>query len=142
MLNAANIRGPKFDGASGQKWLLTHGHLLKDVQRDAFANFLDIIMLIERQRECLRRKIIFANRRQDFSARITMLKSVPGIDEIWACIIAAEVGPFERFPNADTLEFWAGMTADNLIQANSIINNNLTDKGRIKSHRQFALPVR
>jgi transposase len=129
MLNAANIRGPKFDGASGQKWLLTHGHLLKNVQRDAFANFLDIIMLIERQRECLRRKIIFANRSKDFSARTTMLKSVPGIDEIWACIIAAEVGPFERFPNADTLEFWAGMTPDNKESAGRIQSGKITKAG-------------
>jgi transposase len=142
MLNTASVRGPKFDGASGQEWLLTHGHLLKDVQRDAFANFLDIIMLIERQRECLKRTIIFANRSEDFSARITMLKSVLGIDEIRTCIVAAEVVPFERFLNTDALEFWAGMTPDNLIQANSIINNKLTDKGRIKNHRQFALPVR
>jgi len=95
MLNTASFRGPKFDGTSGQEWLLTHGHLLKDVQRDAFANFLDIIMLIERQRECLKRTIIFANRSEDFSARITMLKSVLGIDEIRTCIVAAEVGPFE-----------------------------------------------
>jgi transposase len=41
-----------------------------------------------------------------------LLQSVPGIGEIWSCIITAEIGPFERFPNADTLEFWAGMTAD------------------------------
>ncbi len=26
--------------------------------------------------------------------------------------IAAEIGPFERFPNADALEFWAGLTSD------------------------------
>jgi len=129
ILNAANIRGPKFDGASGQKWLLANGHLLKDVQRDAFANFLDIIMLIERQRQCLRTKIIFANRTKEFSARITMLKSVSGIDEIWACIIAAEVGPFERFPNADTLEFWAGLTPDTKESAGRIQSGKITKAG-------------
>jgi transposase len=129
MLNAANIRGPKFDGVSGQKWLLAHGHLLKDVQRDAFSNFLDIIMLIERQRETLRRKIIFANRSNDFSSAIALLKTVPGIDEIWACIIAAEVGPFERFPNADALEFWAGLTPDNQESAGRTQSGNITKAG-------------
>ena len=112
MLLAANLRGPKFDGASAQKWLLAHGHLLKEVQRQAFADFLDIVQLIERQREPLRRRIIFANRSQRFAALTAILKSVPGIDEIWACIIAAEIGEFSRFPNADALEFWAGLTAD------------------------------
>jgi transposase len=112
MLLAANLRGPKLDGSSAQKWLLTNSDLLKPVQREAFGNFLDIICLIERQREPLRRRIIFANRDEKFAALTTILKSVPGIDEIWACIIAAEIGPFDRFPNADALEFWAGMTAD------------------------------
>lgn len=112
MLLAANLRGPKIDGASAQKWLLANGHLLKDVQREAFGNFVDLVCLLDRQRESLRRKIIFANREPRFASLIEILKSVPGIDEIWGCIIAAEIGEFSRFPNADTLEFWAGMTAD------------------------------
>jgi transposase len=131
LLHAANIRGPKFDGASAQRWLLAHGHLLKDVQRDAFANFLDIILLIERQRERLRRQIIFANRSEAFSARATMLKSVCGIDEIWACIIAGEVGPFERFPNADALEFWAGLTPDTKESAGRIQSGKITKAGSV-----------
>ena len=112
ILHAANLPGPKFDGASAQKWLLAHGHLLKPENRDAFGDLLDIVLLIERQRETLRRKIIFANRSERFSAATQLLQTVPGIKDIWACIIVAEVGPFDRFPNADTLEFWAGLTAD------------------------------
>ena len=37
-------------------------------------------------------------------------ETVPGIGAIWSLIIAAEIGPFDRFPNSDTLEFWAGLT--------------------------------
>jgi transposase len=129
MLNAANIRGPRFDGAGAQKWLLAHGHLLKDVQREAFGNFLDIVQLIERQREVLRRRIIFANRGERFAALTTILKSVPGIDEIWACVIAAEVGDFARFPNADALEFWAGMTPDNQESAGRTQSGNISKAG-------------
>lgn len=129
MLLAANLRGPRFDGANAQKWLLAHGHLLKDVQRDAFANFLDIVQLIERQREVLRRTIIFANRQDRFAALMAILKSVPGIDEIWACVIAAEIGDFARFPNADTLEFWAGMTADLKESAGRTQSGRITKAG-------------
>lgn len=129
MLLAANLRGPKFDGASAQKWLLAHGHLLKDVQREAFGNLLDIVCLIERQRETLRRRIIFANREPRFIALITILKSVPGIDEIWACIIAAEVGDFSRFPNADALEFWSGLTPDNQESAGRTQSGHITKAG-------------
>jgi transposase len=129
MLLAANLRGPKFDGGGAQRWLLAHGHLLKDVQRQAFGDFLDIVQLVERQREVLRRKIIFANREERFSALVTILKSVPGIDEIWACVIAAEVGDFARFPNADALEFWAGMTPDNLESAGRTQPGHITKAG-------------
>lgn len=129
MLLAANLRGPRFDGAGAQKWLLAHGHLLKEVQRQAFGDFLDIVCLIERQREPLRRRIIFANRSERFAALTSILKSVPGIDEIWACIIAAEVGDFSRFPNADALEFWAGMTADLKESAGRTQSGKITKAG-------------
>lgn len=131
MLLAANLRGPKIDGAGAQKWLLANGHLLKDVQREAFGNFVDIVCLIERQRQSLRRKIIFANRSPRFASLIEILKSVPGIDEIWGCIIAAEIGEFARFPNADALEFWAGMTADLKESAGRTQSGKITKAGSV-----------
>jgi transposase len=60
MLNAANIRGPKFDGAAAQRWLLANRDLLKPVQQQTFADFIDVVMLTERHRERLRRN--FATR--------------------------------------------------------------------------------
>jgi transposase len=60
---------------------------------------------------------------------ITILKSVPGIDEIWACIIAAEVGDFARFPNADALEFWSGLTPDNTESAGRTQSGHITKAG-------------
>jgi transposase len=113
LLHAANLAGPKvLDAASGHRWFLAEQHLLKPVQQQMFADFLDVLSLLERQRERLRRDITLANRSEAFLEITNLLKTVPGIDEIWACIIAAEIGPFDRFPNADALEFWAGMTAD------------------------------
>ena len=112
MLNAANIRGPKFDGASAHRWFLAHRDLLGAVQQQAFSDFLDVILLTERARERLRREIHFAAHAKRFAPTVSLLMSVPGIDLIWACIIAAEIGPFDRFPNADALEFWVGLTAD------------------------------
>jgi|SRR5436190_3963014 len=112
MLNAANIRGPKFDGAAAQRWLLANRDLLGPIQQDAFADFIDILNLVERQRERMRRQMIFASRSGAYAPTIARLMTVPGIAEIWATTIAGEIGPFERFPNADALEFWAGLTAD------------------------------
>jgi len=113
MLHAANLAGPKvLDAAAAHRWFLGERHLLKPVQQETFTDFLDTLMLVERQRERLRRQITLANRSKTFAPIAELLKTVPGIDEIWACIIAAEIGPFDRFPNADALEFWAGLTAD------------------------------
>ena len=94
MLHAANIRGPKFDGAAAQRWLLANRDLLGPVQQDAFADFIDILNLVERQRERLRRQMIFASRSGNYAATIARLMTVPGIAEIWGTVIAAlyEVG--------------------------------------------------
>ncbi len=129
MLNAANIRGPKFDAAGAHRWFLAHGHLLKPAQHDAFSDFIDILVLVERQRERLQRKIILANRSERFAQITELLKTVPGIADIWGCIIAAEIGPFDRFPNADTLQFWAGMTADLKESAGRTQSGNITKAG-------------
>ena len=129
MLNAANIRGPKFDGAAAQRWFLADRELLKPVQQQAFADFIDVVMLAERHRERLRREIIFATRSERFAPIVSLLTSVPGIGEIWAAIIAAEIGPFDRFPNADALEFWAGMTADMKESAGRTQSGNITKAG-------------
>ena len=129
MLLAANIRGPKFDGGSTQRWLLAHGHLLKPAQRQAFAHFTQIIQLIELQRQPLRCAIIEACRSPRFAPITTLLQTVPGIGEIWSCIMAAEIGPFDRFPNADTLEFWAGLTADLKESAGRAQSGSITKAG-------------
>ena len=129
ILLAANLRGPKFDGASAQRWLLSYGHLLKPVQRQAFRNLTEIVQLVELQRGPLRHAIIEATGSQRFAPLIELLQSVPGIGPIWACIIAAEIGPFDRFPNADALEFWAGLTADLKESAGRTQSGNITKAG-------------
>jgi transposase len=131
LLNAANLRGPKFDGAAAQRWLLANRELLKPVQQQAFADFIDVVMLTERHRERLRREIIFATRSERFAPLVALLVSVPGIGEIWAAIIAAEIGPWDRFPNADTLEFWAGLTADMKESAGRAQSGNITKAGSV-----------
>lgn len=131
MLNAANIRGPKFDGAGAQRWFLAYSDLLKPVQRDAFSDFIDILNLVDRQRARLRREIIFAIRGEKFATTTARLMTVPGIGEIWAAMITAEIGPFDRFPNSDTIEFWAGLTADMKESAGRTQSGNITKAGSV-----------
>jgi len=129
MLNAAHLTGPALDAANAHKWLLAHGHALKPAQWQAFSDLVEMLQLLERQRARLRTQIIAANRDERFSAQMAILKSVPGIDEVWAAIIAAEVGEFTRFPNAETLVFWAGLTADNKQSAGQTRSGHITKAG-------------
>lgn len=130
ILHAANLPGPAtLDGDRAQRWFLAHGHRLKDESRKAFENFLDLILLLDRQRQALRLQITFANRTERFAGLTDRLKTVPGIDEIWACIIAAEIGDFQRFPNAETLAFWAGLTPDNQLSAGQARAGKITKAG-------------
>lgn len=130
ILNAANFDGPsKITASSGQTWLLTHGHELMDVQAQAFADLLDIVCVIERQQNQLKRQIIKICEDDRFRPSINLLKSIPGIDDIFSCVIFAEIGNFERFPNADALEFWAGMTPDNKESAGRTQSGSITKAG-------------
>lgn len=130
LLLQRNVRGPAtLDGASAHRWLLAHGHLLKDVDRQSFGELLTIVQTIERVMQPLRLRIIQMNRSEHFASLVALLQTVPGIGEIWGCIIAAEVGDFSRFPNADALEFWAGITPDIKESAGRTTSGNITKAG-------------
>ena len=131
LLHAANLNGPKFDSAGAQRWLLAHGHLLGPVQRQMFADYVDTISLVERQREKLRRDILMAPRDKKFVETQLILQSTPGIGDIWSLMIAAEIGPFDRFPNSDTIEFWAGLTADMKSSAGRTQSGPITKAGSV-----------
>ena len=130
LLLQQNVRGPaNLNGALAHRWLLAHGQLLKDVDRQSFGELLAIVQTIERVMEPLRMRIIIANRSERFAALVALLQSVPGIGDIWGCIIAAEVGEFARFPNADALEFWAGLTPDVKESAGRTTSGHITKAG-------------
>lgn len=131
LLHAANLRGPKFDAASAHRWILGFGDRLQPVQHEAFSNYLDMISLVERQREKLRRQMAWAPRPQHLCQSEALLQTVPGIGQIWSLMIAAEIGPFDRFPNADALQFWAGLTADLKESAGRTQSGNITKAGSV-----------
>jgi transposase len=129
ILNAANLPGPQFDSVNAQKWFLTHGLRLKPQSADAFEDFIELLGVLDRQRKKLKLRIILANRSERFQQITHLLMTVPGIKNIWACIIAAEIGDFARFPNADALEFWAGLTPDTQESAGRTQSGPITKAG-------------
>lgn len=130
LLLQQNLCGPSsLDGGMAQRWILANGHRLKETDRQSFGELLAIVQTIERIQEPLRLRIIQANRSERFAVLVQLLQSVPGIGEIWGCIIAAEVGDFARFPNADALTFWAGLTPDVKESAGRTTSGSITKCG-------------
>ena len=131
MLHAANLRGPKFDGASAQRWLLAHGELLKPAQQQSLRR-------LHRHRATHRtstrtaatRDHLGHRRSERFADRCAAPERARHRRDL-GCIIAAEIGPFDRFPNADTLEFWAGLTADMKESAGRTQSGNITKAGSV-----------
>ena len=101
ILLAANLRGPKLDGAGAQRWLLAHGHRLKPVQQQAFRNFLDVIQLVELQRAPLRHAILKATRHERFAPLVELLQTVPGIGPILSKRLLREFGTLGAVRDAD-----------------------------------------
>jgi transposase len=130
ILLAANLPGPAvLTGAAAQRWLLARGHLLKGADEHSFGELLDIVALIERQRAPLKRRIELACADERFVPAIRRLQTVRGIGSIWSCLILAEVGDFARFPNADALQFWAGLTPDLKESAGRTVSGPITKAG-------------
>ena len=103
MLHAAHLDGPKFDGASanvGCSRTVTGSGRYSNGRSPTTSTSC---MLTERLRERLRREILLAPRSEAFLDTQLILQTVPGIGDIWGLIIAAEIGPFERFPECRRL---------------------------------------
>jgi transposase len=60
---------------------------------------------------------------------VELIQSVPGIATIHAAIIVAQIGDFAHFPNADTLDYWAGLTPDNKSSAGRTQSGRITKAG-------------
>ncbi|NLX22427.1 MAG: IS110 family transposase [Phycisphaerae bacterium] len=129
LLNAANLEGPTSNSLHMRQWLELQGHQLKPATLLTIEGLTQEIEGIEHQRRSLEEAIRQANTSDVFAADIQLLKTVKGIGDILACIIRAEVGPFMRFPNADALEFWSGLTPDNQESAGRTQSGHITKAG-------------
>jgi transposase len=96
------------------------------------------------KREILRRELLTAARSPQFVTTEQLLRTVPGIGPSWALIITSEIGPFDRFPNADALEFWTAMTADLKESAGRTQSGNITKaakKAKVKRSARAVQPA-
>ena len=92
------------DGGKAREWLKTTP-LLRDyaLEVESLLNFISAI-----DSEILMFENEMKNRAKQYP-EVKILKTIPGIADIRALIIMAEVGDFSRFPNPDKLAAFAGL---------------------------------
>jgi len=106
-----NFPGPDvITGPSAQKWFLAQGDHLDPLAQFTFSQMLETIEHLERQRVGIRRLIIEFSKMDKFRDDTELLKTVPGISEILAAIILAEVAGFQRFYSDDAIACYTGLT--------------------------------
>jgi len=98
--------------------------------RDLLILMLETIDNLEAQVQTLNHRIALSMR--DYQEKIDMLDEVPGISDVSAPAILAEVGPtLEAFPNADALASWCGLCPGN----NQSGGKRFSGKSRIRKNR-------
>lgn len=111
ILNKHNLPGPvNITGDSARRWFLGQGHLLDKMSSFTFSQFLDDIEHLELQQLPIRRQILEFSDMPQFKNDIELFKTVPGIADITAAIIVAEVAGFDRFHDAEAIACYTGLT--------------------------------
>jgi len=125
-----NFQGPNsITGASAQKWFLARGDKLSPMAQFSFSQFLETIEHLERQRVVVRRNILEFCGMDQFKDDVILFKTVPGIADISAAIILAEVAGFDRFHSADAIASYTGLTERTNESAGKVSQGHISKQG-------------
>jgi transposase len=111
VLAGYNLRSPVTDlfGKSGREWLqgLLVGEQLRFAARRVIEDHLAIIDHLDGQIEALVKDLKIT---PEHKKAVKLLKTIPGVGQISATTIVAEIGDIQRFHSPKALCNWAGLT--------------------------------
>ena len=111
ILNQHNLPGPgDITGDSARRWFLGQGHLLDSISCFTFSQLLDSVEHLELLQMPIRREILNFSQLPQFKPDIQLISTTPGIADILAAVIIAEVAGFSRFHDADSIACYTGLT--------------------------------
>ena len=111
VLAGYNLRAQVTDlfGETGREWLqeMLDGELLRFVARRVIEDHLSIIDHLDRHIEALSKDLKYTTEQKK---AVKLLKTIPGVGQIIATIIVAEIGDIQRFHSPKALCNWVGLT--------------------------------
>ena len=108
-------------------------HHMNDHHRWLIQQSVDHIVVLDRQMEALEEKI--AERLAPYRTQFELLRTIPGMKDLVAATILAEVGPYkEQFPSADHLCSWAGVCPGNNRSAGKSQSSHIKSRKPISSY--------
>jgi transposase len=109
VLASHNLVSPLKDlfGVTGRVFLQQALEKVRPASRRVIADNLDLINQLDSQVVALEADLELSPEQE---AMVGLLKSLPGVGQVNATVIAAEIGSIERFSNPKALCNWAGLT--------------------------------
>lgn len=118
----------------GQKWLLTLGDRLKLHELEQIKSFLDLINTYTLQ---IDQKEVEIREIGKNIPQVKLLKTIPGIGDIFATSLVSEIGNIHRFKHAKNLTAYAGLNPSVYSSGTKTAYGPITKKGN--SHIRYAL---
>jgi transposase len=111
ILNQGNHRGPEnITAASAQRWLLAQGEKLDEITTMIYKNYLSLIEKLETDKALVRREMMLIARKSENKTAFDIIQSIPGVGDIISFIVYAEIADFSRFPTANSIACYTGLT--------------------------------
>lgn len=125
ILHKHGIIQPNSDlfGKKGLAWLEKASETMNE--KDQILSLLRVMQTVDQELTMINRII----RRASQSGITALLKTIPGVGDVTALTIMAEVGDFSRFPTPDKLSSYAGLVPSSRSSGSTVRQGLITKQG-------------
>ena len=111
ILNQHNLPGPTtLTGHSAERWMLGQSHLLDKASLLAWKQQLLLMVHLEADKAEVVREMRLIAKEDRYQDDFQILQSVPGLGDVLSFLVFAEIAGFDRFPNAEAIACYTGLT--------------------------------
>ncbi|MDO9464281.1 MAG: IS110 family transposase [bacterium] len=106
-----NLPGPKtLDAHHALRWIRGFENKTSDIHKFQLRQLTDQIISFERDVSDIERQILDLTNKAGYQPLMKLLQTIPGIGDVVAYTIIAEIGDFSRFQTAGQIASFAGLT--------------------------------